>query len=330
MPAPAAAGLERLRSPLQIAAVVAAAAASLATSPVEFPRCVFGSAPFDGQTNVPVDGPFVLVGRDLSDALPALGGTAFRLERIDDDGAAVKVTVSKSGRQTVDGLEVVTWTVAPAAPLAPDSTYRLVGIDLYAVESAHHVVDADGLYADFEWPAVERTFYTGSAPRLLAAVAEPPDDPSTVRIRLLFSEPMDLDSLAERVTVRDLGDVTFAVVEGPTASEDRPHEVTLRVGPAAPDDEPPWAGTNLPTLAVEVSGEARGRSGVQLYGAGPLGEGLIAPGITGRTTATWDRSTAERTGATGVLYGGLREGVTADVWFDALFDARPVCDEEAE
>lgn len=315
---------ERWRSPLQVAAIIAAAVVSLATSPAEYPRCVYGSAPFDGQTQVPVEGPFVLVGRDLSDALPALGGTAFRLERLDEAGDvadAASVTVSRAGRHTVDGHDMVTWAIEPDAPLAPDARYRLVGIDLPAIESAHHAVGVDNLEDGYEWPAVERVFYTGSAPRLLAAVAEPPAG-DVARVRLLFSEPMDIASLEGRIALRDLDDAPIEVVSGPTASESRPHVVTVEVGPG------PWSESTLPTLSIEVDGEARGRSGVQLHGVGPLSDGLGAAGTPGRMAVTWDLGAGRSVGAVGVQYGGLWSSISGDVWFEALFDARPICEAE--
>lgn len=307
---------ERAFRMLQVAAVLVAALASMATSPAEYPWCVAGSAPFDGQTGVPTDAPLIVVGFDLPDSMPRLGGAAFQLERV-GDFTRLPVTVRRVRSATqADGRVFTTWAVEPEAPLAPDTAYMLIGIDLASAESPHFArgsgTASGSLHDGYEWPVVFHAFTTASAPRLIGAISTS-DVADAVTVRLLFSEPMDLDSLARHATIVDADDQPLTLMGPPVALDGQPHLVELTVEADAGADPSTWT--------VQIAGEAMAAAGGLLHGAGRYlpyaGFDPVEPG----TAATWR--------VDGDLDGddlpSLYPAPAAD-WIDALVHARPLCE----
>lgn len=147
--------------------------------------CYYGTYPPQGATRVPLDAVLRFVGGDeITSDLPALS-QAIHLRRVDGAVAqAVPFSVRLDARaHTVE--------VHPDAPLAPDATYELDGIDPRQVSRQHfgYALDRD--------PAITR-FETGGALHPIGAWRTEEDV-----IVVVFSEPVDADAIGASLDVTD-------------------------------------------------------------------------------------------------------------------------------
>lgn len=155
----------------------------------------FGSFPFDGETAVPTDATIVLVAPgSLSKQLPALrDGIRFQ-DAVTGEALAYELDVDfDAGRVSI----------RPERPLRADHSYFVHGLDMGMLASSHSW--QGGGWRD-PAPATV-TFYTGSAPELVAAFlvddelvvafSEAITDPSAASDVAFFATP--LDQVEERV-----------------------------------------------------------------------------------------------------------------------------------
>ena len=145
--------------------------------------CHTGSWPFDGQTAVPVDAVLTLdIGSNRAGALPAVT-PGITLARV--DGAFRPVPFDARWDP-----ETGVVTIVPDAPLEPDATYVLRGVEAYDIETPNQPVD-------LPYVAANTLFHTSSRPALVTA-ARLGDD-----LVLVTSEPLSADVIAERLRLRD-------------------------------------------------------------------------------------------------------------------------------
>jgi hypothetical protein len=164
--------------------------------------CHTGAWPFDGQTAVPLDAVITLdIGANRAGAMPAVA-PGVTLARV--DGAYRPVPFDARWDP-----ETGVVTILPDAPLEPDATYQLRGIEAYDIETPNQPVD-------LPYAAVHAVFHTFSRPTLLAA-ARVGDD-----LVLVTSEPLSAEAVTERLRLRDDADLP---IEGTLAGwwGDDPH-----------------------------------------------------------------------------------------------------------
>lgn len=151
-----------------------------ACSPIEDPFCPNGVSPFDGQTGVDADAVIVIrTGAEIPSDAPDLHDT---------------VTLRQGHRNVPFHLEVDgdagELRLIPDEPLAADAQYEVGAVDWYGLGEMPHWWGPSSFGRDY----TITTFRTFSEPRLLGAYSLP----DQVTLVLVFSEPMDLNTLDGR------------------------------------------------------------------------------------------------------------------------------------
>lgn len=263
----------------QVLALLAVALLSMATS-TEYSPCHFGGAPFPGQTAFPVDGAITLVTPALGDDAPQISDRMITLTLQGDAGqeepVSVRVTRDTTGASTpllgvgAPEADYTVWRVVPDQPLQPDAHYVLA-VSYYALRTGHYTASDPAwdlsMTQSWEW---RRPFHTGSAPRLLsAALPASGDTPLRRTLRLVFSEPMDVGSLADgrlRVDFHEvnpadrnarLAPVTLPLRSAPAVSTASAHRVSVDVDTEAMEGR-------VGALTLTVAPGAKALTGVAL------------------------------------------------------------------
>ena len=145
--------------------------------------CHTGAWPFDGQTAVPLDAVLTLdIGANRAGALPAVT-PGITLARV--DGAYRPVPFDAAWDP-----ETGVVTIVPDAPLEPNATYVLRGIDASDIETPNQPVD-------LPYVAANTVFHTFSRPALLTAARLGED------LVLVTSEPLSAEEMTARLQLRD-------------------------------------------------------------------------------------------------------------------------------
>ena len=206
-----------------------------------------------------------VIGPDIEDDAPQLGGSAIQLHRINAKGEREEIPIAVRRRSGPAGSavgSVVTWEIEPETRLQPNANYSLSAISYRKLETPHYQASDPAWTEGVEDWSSEVAFTTAAAPRLLTAVMHAQDLEPGRAVTVVFSEPMDIATLGgDEIVVSKQTSATDRVVvtqlSAPVARADHPHLVDIRVefpGPAADVASPQWR--------LEIGRDARSLSGL--------------------------------------------------------------------